>query len=522
MSDSSQPASGPLNFYRALSAILALVAIAFAAAFYLLLPEEPAPAPGHGLGSGPPPTATLVAAAPPQRPPAQAWVNVDLARKISQLPVLASDSVIYDELLDPSPPASVRMRILGFSASEAFGFDRRQTVTTLVVSGDGVLEHTCTPDGSVQELSMPAGSLVSIPPYCGHAWRNAGSEQMAALLQFESPAPLDASISTRVLITTDDPRGSLGDDLQVHNLMSIPMAYLGDRLHTMEASEQTLIPASQAVQTIFVLGGAGSVNTLDGEAYPVQPGSLVMVAAGDAAALTPGAEPLQVLLFNPAFDHVEDVVRLQRSEFSQGAEERVARAVFNDARELFFLDVGSAHPQEISTTFYLENRLGWSGIAIDAQPEYGPQYATLRPNTTFVSYFVSDQDDEAETLYRDSRVPVVASNSRQVAEEQTQQAMGNLNIEEIEVTTISLNTLLERQGVEHVDFVSMDIEEHEPEALAGFDIEKYAPGLVCIEAHGRTQDQLYAYFVEHGYRRLDQYLAYDTVNWYFAPTPAAP
>ncbi len=223
MSDSSLPASGPLNFYRALSAVLALLATGLAAGFYLVIPEEAPPTAGSDSAPATPAGATMAATASPAGPPARPWVNVDLARKISQLPVLASDSVIYDELLDPSPPASVRTRILGFSAREAFGFDRRQTVTTLVVSGTGVLEHACTPDGLVQELSMPAGSLVTIPAYCGHAWRNAGSEQMTALLQFESPAPLDASISTRVLTTTDDPRASLGDDLQVHNLMSFPM-----------------------------------------------------------------------------------------------------------------------------------------------------------------------------------------------------------------------------------------------------------------------------------------------------------
>jgi FkbM family methyltransferase len=514
MSESSTPAGGSVNFYQALSTVLALALIGVAVAV-LLMPQE-------AIGPSPGPAPEMLTAEsssasnPPPAPPA-VWVEVNLARKISQLPVLASDSVMYDELLDPSPPAAVRSRILGFGTREAFGFDRRQTVTTMVVAGTGILEHTCTPDGMVQEVTLPAGSLVTIPPYCGHAWRNVGTEQMTALLQFESPAPLDSSISTRVLITTDDPRGSVGPDIEVHHLSTVPASYLGQRLQVVDLENGAALAASSAIQTVFVLSGQGFIVNSDDMPHTAMPGWLVMIPAGSPATVRVTEGPLRVLLFDPADDGVEEVVRSGRSEFSQGAEERVARAVFEDARELVFLDVGSAHPQEISTTYYLENRLGWSGIAIDAQPEYGPQYATLRPNTTFVSYFVSDQDDEAETLYRDSRVPVVASNSRQVAEEQTQQAMGNLNIEELDVTTISLNTLLTRQGVEHVDFVSMDIEEHEPEALNGFDIEKYAPGLVCIEAHGRTQDELYTYFAEHGYERLDQYLPYDTVNWYFAP-----
>ena len=71
-----------------------------------------------------------------------------------------------------------------------------------------------------------------------------------------------------------------------------------------------------------------------------------------------------------------------------------------------------------------------------------------------------------------------------------------------------------------LDFVSLDIEEHEPAALRAFDLQRYAPRLLCIEAHGRTQDAIYEWMVTHGYRRVDSYLAYDSVNWYFEP--AAP
>ena len=63
----------------------------------------------------------------------------------------------------------------------------------------------------------------------------------------------------------------------------------------------------------------------------------------------------------------------------------------------------------------------------------------------------------------------------------------------------------------------MDIEEAEPAALAGFDIERFAPELVCIEANHRIQDELLAYFTRHGYERIDAYLEVDAINWYFRP-----
>jgi FkbM family methyltransferase len=47
------------------------------------------------------------------------------------------------------------------------------------------------------------------------------------------------------------------------------------------------------------------------------------------------------------------------------------------------------------------------------------------------------------------------------------------------VQTITLDRLLTAEKVERLDFLTMDIETYEPQALAGFDIERYRPSLVC-------------------------------------------
>ena len=90
---------------------------------------------------------------------------------------------------------------------------------------------------------------------------------------------------------------------------------------------------------------------------------------------------------------------------------------------------------------------------------------------------------------------------------------------EIEVPTITLNDLLDREGVEKIDFLSMDINGAEPIALAGFNIERFAPDMVDVEASPHRHEELEAYFAKHGYVRLDEYLKYDKTNWYFVPDP---
>ena len=79
--------------------------------------------------------------------------------------------------------------------------------------------------------------------------------------------------------------------------------------------------------------------------------------------------------------------------------------------------------------------------------------------------------------------------------------------------------LLDQQEVSEIDFMSMDIEGAELKALAGLDIERFVPELVCIEAGGDAQHRngILAYFAEHGYERIERYKKVDPHNWYFAP-----
>jgi hypothetical protein len=71
--------------------------------------------------------------------------------------------------------------------------------------------------------------------------------------------------------------------------------------------------------------------------------------------------------------------------------------------------------------------------------------------------------------------------------------------------------------VERIDFLSMDIELAEPKALAGFDIKRFRPALICIEAHPPILEELQTYFAANDYVELAEYSAIDPLNRYFTP-----
>ena len=205
-----------------------------------------------------------------------------------------------------------------------------------------------------------------------------------------------------------------------------------------------------------------------------------------------------------------------KSLYSQGKEEVIVRDFFRDRTNGFFLDVGAAWPVASSNTYYLEDRLGWTGIAIDALPEYGPSWEKSRPRSRFYSYLVTDHADTLEPFYR-ADLTGVSSFSKQ----QARGPSGELGFEEMRVPSITLNSLLERNGVSRIDFLSMDIEGAELLALAGFDIDRFRPELVCIEAKPVNRKGLFDYFLAHGYERIEKYFEYDQTNYYFTPKQAS-
>jgi FkbM family methyltransferase len=205
-----------------------------------------------------------------------------------------------------------------------------------------------------------------------------------------------------------------------------------------------------------------------------------------------------------------DIVGTETKLYSQKNEEIIIRDFFQDRRDGFFLDIGCAWPKRNNNTYYLEHHLGWSGIGVDALVEHAPAWAAMRPRSKFFGFLVTDHSDTEDDFYR-------AAWPGRSSREKDQRGRQKMDFEQIQVQTITLDKLLELNGVSKIDLLSMDIEGAQKLALAGFDIEKYQPELVCIEKYWEDQQDIFRYFEEHGYERIERYNEYDEYNVYFTP-----
>lgn len=209
--------------------------------------------------------------------------------------------------------------------------------------------------------------------------------------------------------------------------------------------------------------------------------------------------------------------------YSEHIEEWIIRDYFQDRRDGVFVDVGANHYKDGSNTYYLESKLGWSGIAIDPQAGFAADYRKHRPRTRFFPLFVSDASDASVTFYEAEGNSLVASVDRRFSERGGNRATDPVyKTQAVSAPTVKLTDLLDRARVSNIDFLSVDVELSEPKVLGGFDIERFKPSLVCIEAHPQVRQQILDYFAAHRYVLLGRYLRADTLNLYFVPAgPAA-
>ena len=167
-------------------------------------------------------------------------------------------------------------------------------------------------------------------------------------------------------------------------------------------------------------------------------------------------------------------------KYSQAGQDGIIyNTFFKNVTDGVYCDIGGNHPININNTYMFE-KLGWQGVVFEPLPHMKPLWEKHR-NAKFFPYAISNENKKIPfsivkntTGWEDalSYIPDTLNH--------------NLGTEDYEISTINiqavrLSDILESQHITHIDYMSLDVEGHEMQALQGINFDTLHISVLSIE-----------------------------------------
>jgi FkbM family methyltransferase len=197
--------------------------------------------------------------------------------------------------------------------------------------------------------------------------------------------------------------------------------------------------------------------------------------------------------------------------YAQNAEDVVLRRAF-PGRAGFYVDVGACEPTRDSVTKHFYDR-DWSGINVEPQQHLHARLAAERPRDVNLRCAIGTRPGTAR-LTAFPGDDGLGTLDDQVARQHEQFGKPSLSVQ---VEVRSLESVLESHAWGPIDFIKIDVEGREGDVLRSFDLDRWRPRALVIEATypdttsptcGQWEDQL----TEAGYVRT----LFDGLNCFYA------
>lgn len=209
---------------------------------------------------------------------------------------------------------------------------------------------------------------------------------------------------------------------------------------------------------------------------------------------------------------------------SQHGEEIVLQQYFQGKASGYFIEAGALDGINLSNTWLYE-QLGWQGLLVEAHPGLYEQCKARRAKSAVYNVALGAHDNAGVDFFCAEKPGIAGQpgiagplSFSAVDPEHEQRCLAEgYQINKVTVPMRTLNALLVEQQVESVDFLSLDIEGAELEALQGFDLAKYRPQVLLIESNTDSAlAAIQAHVARSGYVRVDRL----GDNYFYVPETA--
>jgi FkbM family methyltransferase len=182
-----------------------------------------------------------------------------------------------------------------------------------------------------------------------------------------------------------------------------------------------------------------------------------------------------------------------RRHHSQFGQDALVGDILFRGRPGVFVDVGARDGKVISNTYYLEQELGWTGVAIEPHPDL---FAQLELTRSCRCVNVAAGREQA-TLEFVKLLEEPIDNSGLLATFRDRERLSTLRHEIISVPVVPLSQIIE--DIPLIHYLDIDVEGHEMAVLEGIDFSRVEIRIVGVEA-GANRGAIDALLADNGFQ----------------------
>lgn len=167
--------------------------------------------------------------------------------------------------------------------------------------------------------------------------------------------------------------------------------------------------------------------------------------------------------------------------YGQDKEDKYAyEKFFNDVKSGTYLELGAHDGRHLSNTLFFSER-GWKGVLIEPDTQLYPSLTVNRPDDVCVHTAICSNSTEVHFVEQGLTSGVFEFMSPGFIA----QWHPTVNIDDLPVVQCApLSAVLNREGMHHIDFFSLDVENAELEVLKTLDFSLVRFDVIVVEADG--------------------------------------
>lgn len=183
-------------------------------------------------------------------------------------------------------------------------------------------------------------------------------------------------------------------------------------------------------------------------------------------------------------------------------------SVFKGMEEGIFVDVGAYDGVEFSNSLFFEKYRKWTGVCIEPNPVH---FESLKKRNCIVEKVAVSEKEEELDFFANTGYTCGLSGLKDFYPQEHLSRLQKENLEmgsvtkNIKVQSVPLQKILDKNGVDYVHYLSIDVEGGELSVLKSLDFEKTFVDVIGFEAnYPKETIEILQFLKKRGYRPLKE------------------